>query len=82
MKLFDTWLAQGYELTFRAPKDEKPAVVEHDVPAFSHIIILASESKSEPFVGATGHEFILVVQTSAKISHRSPSLSFCPAAQT
>ncbi|KAJ7812858.1 oligosaccharyl transferase beta subunit [Mycena leptocephala] len=43
---FDDLKAQGYELTFRAPKDEKPAVVEHDVPAFSHIIILASESKN------------------------------------
>ncbi|KAF7356741.1 PAT1 domain-containing protein [Mycena venus] len=36
----------GYNLTFRAPKDDKPAVVEYDVPAFSHIIVLASESKN------------------------------------
>ncbi|KAJ7077888.1 oligosaccharyl transferase beta subunit [Mycena belliarum] len=43
---FDGLREQGYELTFRGPKDEKPAVVEHDVPAFSHIIILASESKN------------------------------------
>ncbi|KAJ7355433.1 oligosaccharyl transferase beta subunit [Mycena albidolilacea] len=43
---FDDLKEQGYSLTFRAPKDEKPAVVEYDVPAFSHIIILASESKN------------------------------------
>ncbi|KAK7030631.1 oligosaccharyl transferase beta subunit [Favolaschia claudopus] len=36
----------GYNLTFRAPKDEKPSVVDFDVPAFSHIVILASESKN------------------------------------
>ncbi|KAJ7449562.1 oligosaccharyl transferase beta subunit [Mycena latifolia] len=43
---FDGLKEQGYDLTFRAPKDEKPVVVEHDVPAFSHIIIFASESKN------------------------------------
>ncbi|KAJ7504533.1 oligosaccharyl transferase beta subunit [Mycena galericulata] len=43
---FDGLKEQGYELTFRAPKDEKPSVVEYDVPAFSHIIIFASESKN------------------------------------
>ncbi|KAJ7623339.1 oligosaccharyl transferase beta subunit [Roridomyces roridus] len=43
---FDGLKEQGYELTFRGPKDEKPIVAEHDVPAFSHIIILASESKN------------------------------------
>ncbi|KAJ7180519.1 oligosaccharyl transferase beta subunit [Mycena filopes] len=43
---FDGLKEQGYELTFRAPKDEKPVVSEHDVPTFSHIIIFASESKN------------------------------------
>ncbi|KAJ7672625.1 oligosaccharyl transferase beta subunit [Mycena rosella] len=43
---FDGLKEQGYDLTFRAPKDEKPVVVEHDVPAFSHIILFASESKN------------------------------------
>ncbi|KAJ6581354.1 oligosaccharyl transferase beta subunit [Mycena capillaripes] len=43
---FDNLKEQGYSLTFRAPKDEKPSVVEYDVPTFSHIIILASESKN------------------------------------
>jgi oligosaccharyltransferase complex subunit beta len=47
LKLFDGSVEQGYELTFRAPKEEKPVVVEHDVPAFAHIILFASESKSE-----------------------------------
>ncbi|KAJ6518637.1 oligosaccharyl transferase beta subunit [Mycena sanguinolenta] len=44
--LFGDLEEQGYNLTFRAPKDETPVVVEYDVPAFSHIIILASESKN------------------------------------
>ncbi|KAJ7767436.1 oligosaccharyl transferase beta subunit [Mycena maculata] len=43
---FDGLKEQGYELTFRAPKDETPVIVEHDVPAFSHVIIFASESKN------------------------------------
>ncbi|KAF8216306.1 oligosaccharyl transferase beta subunit [Mycena galopus ATCC 62051] len=43
---FNDLKEHGYDLTFRAPKDDKPAVVEYDVPAFSHIIILASESKN------------------------------------
>jgi len=42
---FDDLRAQGYELAFRAPKDENPLLVEYDVPAFSHIIFFASESK-------------------------------------
>ncbi|KAJ7634147.1 oligosaccharyl transferase beta subunit [Mycena polygramma] len=43
---FDNLKEQGYSLTFRGPKDEKPVVVEYDVPTFSHIIVLASESKN------------------------------------
>lgn len=71
MTLFDAWLEQGYELTFRAPKDEKPVVVEHDVPAFSHIILFASESKSESQVCAIEHKFILYPQTLPKTLPRS-----------
>ncbi|KAJ3511262.1 hypothetical protein NLJ89_g4200 [Agrocybe chaxingu] len=37
---------QGYQLTFRAPMDEKPAVIEYDEPSFAHVIILASETKN------------------------------------
>ncbi|KAG5634338.1 hypothetical protein H0H81_002337 [Sphagnurus paluster] len=36
---------QGYDLTFRAPKAEAPALIEYDVPAFAHVIVLASETK-------------------------------------
>ncbi|KAF8954962.1 oligosaccharyl transferase beta subunit [Flammula alnicola] len=37
---------QGYELTFRAPKDEKPAIIEYDEAAFAHVVLLASETKN------------------------------------
>lgn len=37
---------QGYELSFRGPKDDSPLLVEHDVPKFAHVVILASETKS------------------------------------
>ncbi|KAJ7281774.1 oligosaccharyl transferase beta subunit [Mycena rebaudengoi] len=43
---FDGLKAQGYELTFRGPKDETPLLVEHDVPTYAHVILFASESKS------------------------------------
>jgi len=36
---------RGYDLTFRAPKDEAPAIVEYDMPLFAHVIMFASESK-------------------------------------
>jgi len=38
-------LENGYELSFRAPKDESPLLVEYDEPMFAHVIVLASESK-------------------------------------
>jgi oligosaccharyltransferase complex subunit beta len=38
-------LERGYDLTFRAPKDETPALVEYDVPSFAHVILFASETK-------------------------------------
>ncbi|KAF9480879.1 oligosaccharyl transferase beta subunit [Pholiota conissans] len=37
---------QGYELTFRQPKDEKPLIAEYDVAAFAHVVLLASETKN------------------------------------
>lgn len=37
---------QGYELTFRSPKDEVPAIIEYDEASFAHVVILASETKS------------------------------------
>ncbi|CAK5273944.1 unnamed protein product [Mycena citricolor] len=43
---FDSLKEQGYELTFRVPKDQTPPVFEFDVPTFSHIIVLSSETKT------------------------------------
>ena len=37
---------RGYKLTFRAPKDVSPAIIEYDVPQFSHIILFTPETKS------------------------------------
>lgn len=39
-------LEQGYDLTYRAPKDVKPLVMEDDIPSFSHVILFAPETKS------------------------------------
>ncbi|QRW26762.1 oligosaccharyltransferase complex subunit [Rhizoctonia solani] len=41
---------RGYNLTFRAPKDVSPAIAEFDVPAFSHVILFAPNSKAHPLV--------------------------------
>jgi len=38
--------AKGYTVTIRAPKDEKPLLIEDGVPNFSHVVFLASETKS------------------------------------
>lgn len=37
----------GYELTFRSPKDQSPLIIEYDESSFAHAILLASETKSE-----------------------------------
>ncbi|KAK7449722.1 oligosaccharyl transferase glycoprotein complex, beta subunit [Stygiomarasmius scandens] len=34
---------KGYDLTFRAPKDEAPALIEDDIPSFAHVIFFASD---------------------------------------
>lgn len=36
----------GYKLTFRAPKDTAPAVIENGQPMFEHIILFAPETKA------------------------------------
>jgi len=43
---FDDLRSRGYELTFRAPKDQKPAVWEYDVPQFAHVIMFAPTTKT------------------------------------
>jgi len=45
---FDGLKDQGYELTFRTPKDEAPVIIEYDEPKFDHVIVLASETKNFP----------------------------------
>ena len=37
----------GYELTFRSPKDQSPPIIEYDESSFAHAILFASETKSE-----------------------------------
>jgi len=34
-------------LTFRSPKAEEPAIIEYEEAAFAHVVVLASETKSE-----------------------------------
>ncbi|KAG5350418.1 hypothetical protein C0989_011139 [Termitomyces sp. Mn162] len=66
-------LEQGYELTFRAPKAEGPLVIEHDVPNFAHVILLASETKNfakditpQSFVQLLGKKTNLIIALSSK----------------
>ena len=40
-------IGSGYDLTFRSPKDDAPGVFDSEVPAFAHVIILASDVKSQ-----------------------------------
>ena len=37
---------KGYQLTFRAPKDDKPTIFEHGYAQFSHVIVFAPDTKS------------------------------------
>ncbi|THH20050.1 hypothetical protein EW146_g1244 [Bondarzewia mesenterica] len=37
---------QGYDLTFRSPKDESPRIIEDDIPSFSHVILFAPDIKT------------------------------------
>jgi len=43
---FDNLEKRGYDLTFRSPKADTPAIIEYDVPTFSHIILFAPDTKS------------------------------------
>lgn len=38
---------EGYQLTFRAPKDFSPAIIEDGVANFAHVILFAPDAKSE-----------------------------------
>ena len=46
----EQWISvidNGYELTFRSPKDQSPPIIEFDESSFAHAILFASETKSE-----------------------------------
>lgn len=45
---------QGYDLTFRGPKDDKPLIAEYDEVAFAHVVLFASETKSKAWVPLLG----------------------------
>jgi oligosaccharyltransferase complex subunit beta len=44
----DRMIERGYDLTFRAPRDLTPRVIEDDVPSFAHVVLFAPETKSMP----------------------------------
>ena len=48
----------GYELTYRGPKDESPAVIEDEVPQFSHVVIL-SEAKCTSWAASIAYLIFL-----------------------
>ncbi|KAH9926096.1 dolichyl-diphosphooligosaccharide-protein glycosyltransferase [Fomitopsis serialis] len=58
-RFFDGLGARGYDLTFRTPKDAHPAVIAHDHPEFSHVILFAPESKSESIILLGHHPPVL-----------------------
>ena len=43
---FDGLTQRGFDLTFRAPKDVGPAVIEDGVAKFSHVVLFAPDTKS------------------------------------
>ncbi|KIM87409.1 hypothetical protein PILCRDRAFT_275831 [Piloderma croceum F 1598] len=43
---FTSLTERGYDLTFRAPKDLTPLIIEDDIPSFAHVVLFTPESKS------------------------------------
>ncbi|KAF8528177.1 Dolichyl-diphosphooligosaccharide--protein glycosyltransferase subunit WBP1 [Hysterangium stoloniferum] len=43
---FDGLTERGYELTFRAPKEDSPQLFKYDEPQFSHVILFTPSAKS------------------------------------
>ncbi|CAG7846645.1 Dolichyl-diphosphooligosaccharide--protein glycosyltransferase 48 kDa subunit Short=Oligosaccharyl transferase 48 kDa subunit; AltName: Full=Oligosaccharyl transferase beta subunit 1 {ECO:0000312/WormBase:T09A5.11}; Flags: Precursor [Serendipita indica DSM 11827] len=43
---FDGLEERGYQLTFRTPKQDKPLLVEYDVPNYDHVILFAPTTKT------------------------------------
>jgi hypothetical protein len=50
-----TCTERGYELTFRAPKDDAPPILDYDLPTFNHIILFAPDTKCENLNNAFRH---------------------------
>ncbi|KAI0046906.1 dolichyl-diphosphooligosaccharide-protein glycosyltransferase [Auriscalpium vulgare] len=70
---FDGLEKKGYSLTFRAPKDDTPVIIEHDVPLFDHIILFAPDTKSfakdispQALVNVLNHKTNLLIALSPK----------------
>ncbi len=43
---FSTLTSRGYSIDFKAPRDVKPILVEHDVLSYDHLILLSPAAKS------------------------------------
>lgn len=39
--------ARGYELTFRAPNEERPLLAEYDIPNYDHVVFFTPTTKCE-----------------------------------
>ena len=74
---FDGLKKNGYELTFRAPKDVAPLVLQDGVANFAHVIVFAPDTKSEyasgPFVAVPRVPVVLThVCNSVCLRHYPP----------
>jgi len=43
---FNDLTEQGYDLTFRSPKDLTPLIIEDDIPSFANVLLFTSETKT------------------------------------
>lgn len=43
---FSTLTSRGYSIDYKAPRDAKPILIEHDVLSYDHLILLSPSSKS------------------------------------
>ncbi|KAI0062056.1 dolichyl-diphosphooligosaccharide-protein glycosyltransferase [Artomyces pyxidatus] len=70
---FDNLEKQGYDLTFRAPKDETPRIIQDGIPAYDHLIFFTPDTKSfaqditpQTLVEALGGKTNLLIALSPK----------------
>ncbi|KAG2360434.1 Dolichyl-diphosphooligosaccharide--protein glycosyltransferase subunit WBP1 [Suillus spraguei] len=64
---------RGYNLTFRAPKDDTPAITDYGVPNYDHVILFAPDTKSyaqditpQSLVGLLSENINLLIALSPK----------------